>query len=90
MPWCESCDRKNLKKEDVVFDDKRSQVLCVPCGQKLTELPGEEVLQGEVFDKLWFGLHYTSDQGIEAEAIYGGARFSVSVSNDQVKRLLRP
>lgn len=90
MPWCEACEKKNLKKEDVVFDDKRAQVLCIPCGQQLADKPGEEVLHGEVIDKLWYGVSYSSDQGLKAEAVYGGARLAVSVSNDEFRKLLRP
>ena len=45
-------------------------------------------LVGEVIDKTWFGVGYSSDEGIRAEVIHGGARFSAKVSNDQMKKLL--
>lgn len=86
MPWCENCAKHGLKKDEVVFDEKRSRVLCVPCGQEASvagELPKEEVI-----DKTWFGVAYASDQGLKAEVVHGGAKITLKVDNDQIMRLL--
>lgn len=88
MPWCENngCGKRNLKKDEVVFDERQQRLLCVPCGQAESTTNGE--LAGEVVDKTWFGVGYTSDQGLKAELVYGGAKLAVNVSNDQFRKLL--
>lgn len=88
MPWCqnESCNKRNLKKEEVVFDEKNFKVLCIPCGQA-ESVKADAVVPG-VETKTWFGVGYTSDQGLKAEVITGGLKLSASVSNDQFKSLL--
>lgn len=90
MPWCENpeCGKRDLKKADVVFDDLRQQVLCVPCGQVLAAQGGGDALHGEVVEKTWFGIGYSTDQGLKAELVYGGAKLAVKVDNDQIMRFL--
>lgn len=90
MPWCENekCNKRDLKKDEVVFDEKHRKVLCIPCGQ--AALDNNQALVGEIVDKTWFGIGYSSDSGLQAELIHGGAKFSVKVSNDQFKKLLNP
>ena len=84
MPWCnnEQCGKKNLKKEDVVFDETTQRVLCVPCGEQVAEL------RPQVVDKTFFGIHYTSDQGLMAEAVIAGTRLQVTASNDQLRQMM--
>jgi len=88
MPWCENCDKKNIKKEDVVFDERHLRVLCVPCAQEQGDVRKDADLQMEVFDKIWYGVSYTSDQGLKAEAVYGGTRLTINVSNDEFRKIL--
>lgn len=90
MPWCENeeCQKRGLKKDEVVFNEKNRKVLCVPCGQAASVLDGELVT--ELLDKTWFGIGYTSDQGLKAELIHGGARLAFGMSNDQIMKLLSP
>lgn len=89
MPWCENegCDKHNLKKDEVVFDETNKKVLCVPCGQQASL--SDQALVGEVIDKTWFGVGYSSDQGFKAELIHQGAKLSLNVSNDQIQKLIR-
>jgi hypothetical protein len=88
MPRCqnEECNKRDLKKDEVVFDTKNFKVLCVPCGQA-ESTKAESAVVG-VESKIWYGLKYTSDQGLKAELITGGVKMAVSVSNDQFKSLL--
>jgi len=89
MPWCENegCNKSNLKKSEVIFDEHNKKVLCVPCGQQASL--SDQALVGEVIDKTWFGVGYTSDQGLKAELVYQGAKVSLNVSNDQIQKLIR-
>ena len=88
MPWCESkdCGKRDLKKEDVVFDDLRQQVLCIPCAQ--ADKTSSDALKAEVIEKTWFGVGYSSDEGLKAELVHGGARVALHVSNDQMMKFL--
>ncbi len=88
MPWCENegCGKRGLKKDEVVFDETHHRVLCVPCGQEASI--SDQGLVGEVIDKTWFGVGYSSDQGLKAELVYGGAKLALKVDNDQIRRLL--
>lgn len=87
MPWCEngSCGKRGLKSSEVVFDDNKKRLLCVPCGQVASEIDAQ--LKDEILTKTWFGVGYTSDQGLKAELVYGGARLAVNVNNDDIMRL---
>lgn len=87
MPWCENdgCEKRGLKSSEVVFDEENKRVLCVPCGQQASET--NDALKAEVAPKTWFGVGYSSDVGIKAEVVYGGARLSVNVNNDEIMRL---
>ncbi len=89
MPWCENegCGKRDLKKTEIVFDDIRKRILCVPCGQATMEA-GAADLHEEVRDKTWFGIGYTTDQGLKAELVHGGAKMSVRVNNDQIMKIL--
>ena len=86
MPWCEndSCGKRGLKKDEVVFDEKNQKLLCVPCAESAQD----QSLVGELVDKTWFGVGYTSDQGLKAEVVHGGARLTINVSNEQFSKLL--
>jgi hypothetical protein len=88
MPWCQNdkCGKTNLKKDEVVFDEQNHRILCVPCGQEASV--SNQALMGEVIDKTWFGIGYTTDQGLKAEFVYGGAKLAVNVTNDQFMRFL--
>jgi hypothetical protein len=88
MPWCENteCGKKNLKKDEVIFDDTNQKVLCVPCGQKVSS--SNQTLTGEIIDKTFFGAHYASDQGLHVEVIHRGARIDFRASNDQILNIL--
>lgn len=89
MPWCENkdCGKKDLKKDEVVFDEKNHRVLCVPCGHK-ESVSQQPAIVTELVDKKYIGLHYTSDQGLKAEIMYGGAHMIFEASNDQIKKAL--
>lgn len=87
MPWCENevCGKQNLKKEEIIFDELHRRILCVPCAQEAVA-SGENL--DEVNEKTWFGIGYSTDQGLKAELIHGGAKFALKVDNDQIKRML--
>ena len=88
MPWCENCEKRGLKTNEIAFDEKNHRVLCIPCAETSAVTSNDEALKGEIVDKTWFGVGYTSDHGLKAELIYGGARLTVNVSNDQISRLM--
>lgn len=88
MPWCENveCGKRDLKKDQVVFDDRHQKVLCIPCGQQAAQ--EDPVVMGEVVEKTFFGLHYTSDQGFHAELVHRGVRLDLRASNEQISQAL--
>ena len=103
MPFCQNdqCKRTGLKREEVEFDDELQLVLCRPCyqrrhppievevrhGDEHIAAPVKEMLSMATLGEAGFGLHFTTDKGLQLEGRYGSIVGAVKVPIDEIKKI---
>jgi len=89
MPFCQNdnCGKKDLKKTQVEIDEETNKVVCLDCYTKKYGVR-RTVPVSLARDHVGWGLHLTSDRGLQAEVHVGDVQIQVSASNDELKEIL--
>lgn len=103
MPFCqnEQCKKIGLKRDEVEFDDELQMVLCRPCYQRRhppieVEVrhqgeniapPVKEMLTAVADGEAGFGVHFTTDSGLQLEGRYGSIVAAVKVPMGEIKKI---
>lgn len=94
MSRCENpnCNKDNLRKADVEFDEDRKMVLCHGCYALVHPgwLPPEEIVDLIPREKPEFKyeISLSKEQGLKARVAYGELAVSVHAPMDELKRYL--
>jgi len=78
MPWCQVCGAKNLKPEEVHFDEINQRFGHQECISK------PAVVELMVPVKYRLGV---DEKGVHAEVAYGGLKLSIDAPQEDLKKL---
>lgn len=87
MPRCEKdgCGKKNLKPEEVVYDENSNLLLCKSCAENSDNII--YLIPHRHQEGLFYDVRITSSEGLKADVRVDGSSFSFEVSNDDFKKL---
>ena len=89
MPYCENegCGKKNLGRTEVEVDEATNKVICLDCHSRrygIRKPIPVRLADGEI----GWGIHLTSDKGLQAEVRVGEVQLQLTASNDDLKEIL--
>ena len=89
MPWCQNpmCNKQNLRKEDVEFDEVRQAVLCLPCFQEANpgSQPNAPIIPIREEAPLFYEIAINNREGLRAELRFRDVSLQFRAAPEELK-----